>query len=122
MAPAALIAGVVWCATALLLYAGVSALEWIVQLRRTEQGGRVATVVDLVGALVPMVIGYIVVVFASVVFGFRSGVVVLAVVVPAGLAWALRSQITEREPKMSEPVRIGAALALTVMLRTLEAV
>lgn len=121
MTPTALIAAVVWVATALWFYAGVAAVEWALHLRRTEPGARVATVVDLVGALVPMVIGYVALVFASVIFGFRSGVVALALVVPAGLAWALRSQIADHPPILSEPIRIAAALGLATLFQLIGA-
>ena len=112
MDPATLIAGVVFLATLLWAYVAVVAVEWIWHLRRTEPGARVAMVVDLLSALVPVVIAFIAVVFASVLFGFRSGVVLLALVVPGGLLIALRSQVTAQPAPWQEPIRLGASLGV----------
>lgn len=115
MAPATLIWIITQIATALWAYAGVLAVEWILHLRNTDQGAKVTAAMDLIASLVPVVILYVAIAFASSVLGIRSGVVAIALIVPAGLAWALHMALSEA-PKPAR-TRLIAATALFIAVQ-----
>ncbi len=117
-----LIAIIVFLATVLWVHVIAVLAEWIALLRRADHGSKISVVIDMLGALVPVVILFIAVVFASSIFGFRSSVVFLAVIVPGGLVFALRSQVTKDEFAWSEGKRwliSGILLALVLGWRAL---
>ena len=80
-------ATLLWCHGTVLLW------EWGGQLRRHPGSERVALVVGLLGALVPVVVGFVAVVFVGAVVGLPSVVALLALIVPVGLAIAMRVEL-----------------------------
>lgn len=84
-----IIATILWCHAALL------ALEWLGTLRRASQNDKVGHVVSLLGAFVPVVVTYITVVLVGAVIGLPSMVVFLALIVPGGLVFGLRMELSD---------------------------
>jgi len=84
-----IIATILWCHAALL------ALERIGTLRRAAQNEKAGHVVSLLGAFVPVVVTYITVVLVGAVIGLPSMVVFLALIVPGGLVFGLRMELSD---------------------------
>ncbi len=118
MSPDTLIQLVEVLALLLWCHAAVLAVDWLGLLRRAPQHERVGMFVNLLGALVPIVVLYIAVVFAGSVFGLRSVVVFLALIVPGGLVVALRLDLRDLRP--SKPAlelrRMAVTLGLALVL------
>ena len=122
MSSNALISLVVFVATALWCYAAVLALEWFGTLRRAPHNDKVGHVVSLLGALVPAVVLYILVVLVGGVVGLPSVVVFLALIVPGGLVFGLRIALADEGPVTSRQERqralwSAALLALVIAYR-----
>lgn len=83
------LASVLWC------HAAVLAWEWLGTLRRASHNDKVGHVVSLLGTLVPAVVLYIGVVLIGAAVGFPSVVVFLAVIVPGGLVFGLRMELSD---------------------------
>jgi hypothetical protein len=102
-------------ATVLWVYAGLALAEWVARIARTDRRQHIPHVVDLLGNLVPAMVGLVVVVMAGAVIGLPSVVVLIAVLFPAGLAFGLHRTLAEIGAKTS-PRAEAARLALTLIL------
>ena len=83
------LASILWC------HAAALAWEWLGTLRRASQNDKVGHVVSLLGAFVPVVVTYIAVVLVGAVIGLPSMVVFLALIVPGGLVFRLRMELSD---------------------------
>lgn len=108
---------IVFLATLLWCHAAVLAWEWLGKLRSAVHSDKVGQVVNLLGAMVPVVITYIFVVFAGAILGLPSIVAFLAVVVPGGLVYAFRVDLGEETP--STPALERRRTLLTIALAVL---
>lgn len=110
---------IVFLATVLWCHAAILALDWIGVLRRAPHHEKVGLVVNLLGAFVPVVVIYIVVVFAGAILGLPSMVAFLAVVVPAGFVFAFRIDLADEFPstwpREQRRILLTVALALLVL-------
>ena len=109
-----LIHTIVFLATLLWCHAAVLAWEWVATLRRAVHSDKVGQVVNLLGAMVPVVITYIFVVFAGAILGLPSIVAFLALVVPGGLVYALRVDLGDVTPSTLALERRRALLTLAL--------
>lgn len=109
-----LIQAIVFLATLLWCHVAVLALEWVGTLRRAVHSDKVGQVVNLLGAMVPVVITYIFVVFAGAILGLPSIVAFLALVVPGGLVYGFRVDLGDQAPSTVALERRRALLTLAL--------
>ncbi len=106
---------IVFIATLLWCHAAVLAWEWIRLLRSAAQSDKVGVVVKLLGAMVPVVVLYIVVVFAGAILGLPSMVAFLALVVPGGLVFGFRTELGDETPTGAGTERRRALWTLALL-------
>lgn len=111
---------IVFLATVLWCHAAVLAWEWLGTLRRAIHSDKIGHVVNLLGAMVPVVVTYIAVVFAGALLGLPSMVAFLALVVPGGLVYGFRTDLGDETPSTLALERrrmvLTIALAVPVLL------
>lgn len=111
MEPLALVeavATILWCHVLVLTVA------WFRAVAREELQTHVAHFTTLMGVMVPIVSGFLAVVFLGKILGLPSVVVLLAVIVPAGLVVALQLEVSRLAPSAvsAEIWRLTLALGL----------
>lgn len=111
--------------TALLLwcYGAVHLVLWTRLLIRAERHAHIGQIVSLLGEMVPVACGLVLVVALGALIGLPSVVVFIAVLTPAGLAWALRLEVNRLTgpPPWAEARRALAAALLAAALLLLQA-
>lgn len=107
--------GVVAIATLLWCYAAVLLIAWVHAVAREDRRMHVAHFVQLLGALVPVVAIFVLMIFIGATFGIPIVVVLLAVLLPAGLVVAFQLEVMRLAGSgwRLELTRLGIAVALS---------
>ena len=114
MSPLALIEAV---ATLLWCYAVITVLAWAGHLQRSDRHRRAAHGVDLIANLVPATIAVLLVAIAGALLDLPSVAIVIAVLLPAGLAFGLHMSLNDIRDDAALPREVARiALAFVIGL------
>lgn len=104
-------------ATVLWTYAALTFAAWALHVVRQDKGAHVAAVADLLGHLVPAMIGLVLTVLVGAFIGLPSVVALIALLFPAGLAYGVHTALSEARDSMGHiTTRVAAAIGLATII------
>lgn len=106
-------------ATLLWSYTALTLLAWITHTARLDRSHHVAALTDLITHLVPAMIGLVALVLIGAFIGLPSVVAFIAILFPAGTAYATHMALTEARDaplNRADLPRLAATLAFAMAL------